>query len=47
MTAAERYKAQFQRPKKWFHKDEWKLTKQQKIFGMTPSNGKILAFKIA
>ena len=46
MNNKERYKAKFQRPKKWFPPKEWKLTRQQKIFAMTTSTGKILTFLI-
>ena len=46
MNNRERHQTAFLRPKKWFPKNEWKLTKQQKVFGMTTSNGKMLAFLI-
>ena len=46
MNEKERHQAAFQRPKRWFPKSEWKLTKPQKIFGMTTSNGQMLAFLI-
>lgn len=46
MTEKERNKAAFQRPKRWFPKKDWVKTKGQKIFGMTTSNGKILAIKM-
>ena len=44
MTAAERRMPAFQRPKKWFKKEEWKTTKQQKLFSLTLSTGTIIAF---
>lgn len=31
MTKAERKKPQFQRPKKWFPKADWKKTQKQKV----------------
>ena len=46
MSQKERYQTAFLRPKKWFPKKEWKLTKPQKVFGMTTSTGKCLAFLI-
>ena len=46
MTKKERHQAAFLRPKKWFPQKEWKLTKQLKVFAMTTSTGKILAFPI-
>ena len=47
MTNAERRQAAFQRPKRWFSKDDWKKVKKQKVFGFTTSNGKSLAFLCA
>ena len=44
MTAAERKKPEFQRPKRWFKKKDWKKVKKQKAFAFTSSNGKMLAF---
>jgi len=41
MTKEERKKQAFQRPKRWFPGKLWKLTRKQKIFGLTTSNGKI------
>ena len=35
MTQAERKKPAFQRPKKWFPKEEWKKTKKQKVHKST------------
>ena len=46
MTKAERKKAKFQRPKKWFAKKLYKLTRKQWVFGMTTSNGKSLQFLV-
>jgi hypothetical protein len=46
MTDIEKYQSAFLRPKKWFPKKEWKLTRPQKIFGMTTSSGKVLAILI-
>ena len=44
MSKAEKKLPAFQRPKRWFPKEEWKLTKSQKIFGLTTSGGHKLAF---
>ena len=46
MTPAERIKPDFQRPKKWFPKKDWKKVRKQKVFGFTASNGKQLAFLV-
>jgi len=46
MTKAEKKKAAFQRPKRWFPKKEWQKVKKQKVFGLTTSNGKSLAFLV-
>ena len=46
MTKAERALPAFQRPKRWFPKNEWKTTKKQKVFGFTTSNGHTLAFLV-
>ena len=46
MTEAEKRKVQFQRPKRWFKKTEWALTRHQQVFGFTASNGKQLAFLV-
>ena len=46
MTAAERRKPEFQRPKRWFPKKDWKKTKKQKVFGITTSNGHKLCFLV-
>ena len=43
MTEAERTKAPFLRPKRWFKKADYSRTKKQKIFGLTTSSGKVLA----
>ena len=44
MTDAERTMPKFQRPKRWFPKDQWRKTKKAKVFGITTSNGKSLAW---
>ena len=44
MSAKEKKKGTFLRPKRWLPKKEWKKTKKQKVFGMTTSNGKSLVF---
>ena len=44
MAEAERTKAAFLRPKRWFKKADYQRTKKQKIFGLTTSTGKKLAF---
>ena len=44
MNSKERKKAKFQRPKRWFAKEEWKKVRKQKVFGFTASNGKQLTF---
>ena len=36
----------FVRPKKWFPRSQWKRTKKLKVFGMTASNGKSIAFTV-
>ena len=46
MNEKEKKQAAFQRPKKWFGKEEWKKVKKQKVFGFTTSNGKKLAFLV-
>ena len=46
MTDAERHKPEFQRPKQWFPKKQWKRVKKQKVFGITTSNGRKLAFLV-
>ena len=46
MTKAEKRTGPFLRPKKWFPEKEWKKTKKQKLFAMTTSNGKVLAFLV-
>lgn len=46
MTDAERRLAAFQRPKQWFPKKDWQRVKKQKVFGITLSNGKSLAFLV-
>ena len=46
MTKAEKRTGPFLRPKKWFPKKLWKKTKKQKLFAMTTSNGKVLAFLV-
>ena len=44
MTKSEKKLPAFVRPKRWFPKKDWKKTRKQKVFGMTTSNGKSLAF---
>lgn len=44
MTKAEKKLPAFQRPKRWFPKKEYKKTTKVKVFGLTTSNGKLLAF---
>ena len=46
MRKAEKKKGPFLRPKRWFPKKEYRTTKKQKVFGLSTSNGKILAFKV-
>lgn len=41
MNKEERHQSKFQRPRKWFPPKEWKKTRQQKVFAMTTSNGKL------
>lgn len=42
MSKSEKKKPDFQRPKRWFPKKDWKKTKKQKVFSFTTSNGKQL-----
>jgi hypothetical protein len=46
MKKSEKKLPAFVRPKRWFPKKDWKKVKKQKVFGMTTSNGKSLAFLI-
>jgi hypothetical protein len=46
MTKAEKKLPAFQRPKRWFPKSEYQKVKKQKVFGLTTSNGKSLAFLV-
>ncbi len=46
MTKAEKQLPAFARPKRWFPRKDYKKTKKQKVFGMTTSNGKKLAFLV-
>ena len=46
MTKAEKRQAAFQRPKKWFTAQQWKKTKQQKVFSLTASNGEQLTWLV-
>lgn len=46
MTKAEKHAPAFQRPKRWFSKKDYQKTKKQKVFGLTTSNGKSLAFLV-
>ena len=43
MTDAEKTKPAFLRQKRWFKKADYNRTKKQKVFGLTASNGKVLA----
>ena len=45
MTDRERTQTAFLRPKRWFPKADYQRVKKQKIFGLTASNGKALAFE--
>ena len=45
-VAKEKKQGPFMRPKRRFPKKDWKKTKKQKVFGMTASNGKVLAFLV-
>ena len=45
MNDKERTQTPFLRPKRWFHAKDYKRVKKQKVFGLTASNGKILAFE--
>jgi hypothetical protein len=44
MRPEEKHLPAFVRPKKWFPRSQWKRTKKLKIFAMTASNGKSIAF---
>lgn len=46
MSKKEKSMPAFQRPKKWFPRNEWKKTKQIKVFGLTTSSGKQLCFEV-
>ena len=46
MRKAEKRQAAFQRPKKWFTAQQWKKTKQQKVFSLTASNGEQLTWLV-
>lgn len=46
MTKAEKQMPAFARPKRWFPRKDYKKTKKQKVFGLTTSNGKKLAFLV-
>ena len=46
MTTREKHLPAFVRPKRWFPRKDYKKTKKAKIFGMTTSHGKILAFPV-
>ena len=46
MNKKEKKKGPFLRPKRWFKKADWKKTKKQRVFGITTSNGKVLAFHV-
>ena len=44
MRKAEKKLPAFVRPKRWFAKKDYKKTKKHKVFGLTTSNGKSIAF---
>ena len=46
MAKAEKMTSAFGRPKRWFPTSDYKRAKKQKVFGLTTSNGKSLAFLI-
>ena len=46
MRESERMKTDFLRPRRWFKKTDYQKTKKQKIWGLTTSNGKIMAAKV-
>ncbi len=46
MTKKEKHQPAFVRPKRWFPKKDYKKTRKQKVFGLTTSNGKTLAFLV-
>ena len=46
MTKAEKKLPVFQRPKRWFPKKEYNKTKKAKVFSLTTSNGKSIAFLV-
>ena len=46
MTKTEKKLPAFQRPKRWFPKKEYSKVKKAKVFGLTTSNGKSVAFLI-
>jgi hypothetical protein len=46
MNDKESHQPMFQRPKRWFKKEDWKKTKKMKIFGLTTSNGKQISFEV-
>ena len=46
MNDKERHQLAFQRPKSWMKQKVYSATRKQKCFGLTTSNGKILAFNI-
>ena len=46
MNKKEKKMAKFQRPKRWFPKEEYKLVQKQWIFGLTTSTGKSIQFLV-
>ena len=46
MTDREKLLPEFQRPKRWYKKSDWKKTKKMKVFGLTTSCGKQLSFEV-
>jgi transposase len=46
MTEEERHQSAFMRPKRWWTPKEYRMTKQQKVFGFTTSTGQRLSFLV-
>ena len=46
MTKAEKHQPAFARPKRWFPRSVYKKVRKQKVFGLTASNGKVLALLV-
>ena len=47
MTKLEKVTPAFARPKRWFPTKEWKKTRKLKVWGMSTSNGRSLAFPVS